>query len=161
TWPDRCLGVVRMGVLCAQGVTPGFRIILEANGEQHEFHTDQTGTSLMEASANTPAPVPSGEPTSQATQIPVDIPPMQRKAIDAATGALGLPADQVQLVRIEPVQWPDACLGVTRMGVLCAQGVVDGFRIILAANGRQYEFHTNLDGTSIAPTNGPAVAPAD
>ena len=47
------------------------------------------------------------------------------------------------------VQWPDGCLGIVRMGVMCLRGPVDGFRIILEANGQQYEFHTNQDGTAI------------
>jgi hypothetical protein len=63
--------------------------------------------------------------------------------------AIHVPIDQIKLISTTAVQWPDRCLGIVRMGVMCAQGVVDGFRIILAANGQQYEFHTNQDGTSI------------
>ncbi len=104
-----------------------------------------------------PEGTPTTEPTAEPTHVPVDIPPVQRKAIDAAIQALGLPADQVKFISIEAVDWPNGCLGVTRMGVMCTQNVVPGFRIILEANGKQYEFHTNLDATVVAPSNGPAV----
>src|SRR5262249_27357838 len=100
------------------------------------------------------------EPTVEPTHIPVDIPPVQRKAIDAAIKALGVPADQVKLVSIEAVDWPNGCLGVTHMGMMCTQQVVAGFRIILGANGKQYEFPTNLEATIVAPSSGPAIVVA-
>lgn len=39
-WPDACLGVEVSGQVCAQVITPGFRIILETGGRQHEYHSD-------------------------------------------------------------------------------------------------------------------------
>src|SRR5262249_19597338 len=112
TWQDGCLGVVRMGVMCIQGHVQGFRIILRANGAQYEYHTNQDGSVLVDATGkptqepagtptSTPPGAPSGSPTAEPTHIPVDIPPVQRAAIDAAIKALGLPADQVKLVSIE------------------------------------------------------------
>jgi hypothetical protein len=34
---------------------------------------------------------------------------------------------------------------------MCTQNEVPGFRIVMSANGKQYEVHTNQDGTSVAP----------
>jgi hypothetical protein len=164
TWNDGCLGVVRMGVMCIQGQVQGFRIVLQANGKQYELHTNQDGSVVVDATgrptqepAGTPAPEPTGAPTAEPTHVPVDIPPVQRAAIDAAIKALGAPADQVKLVSIQPVDWPDGCLGVVHMGVMCIKGPVPGFRIVLEANGKQYEFHTNLDASVVSPASGPAV----
>jgi hypothetical protein len=43
-WPDQCLGVARP-VICAQVVTPGFRVRLEdAFGTSHTMHVDAAGT---------------------------------------------------------------------------------------------------------------------
>jgi hypothetical protein len=83
------------------------------------------------------------------TPIRVDLTPVQRAAMQALVAAINAPIDQVQLISTEAVQWPDGCLGIVRMGVMCMRGPIDGFRVILAANGQQYEFHTNQDGTSI------------
>ncbi len=164
TWNDGCLGVVRMGVMCAQMVTPGYRIVLRANGRQYEYHTNHDGSVLVDATgqptpppAATPAAEPTGTPSTEPTHIPVDIPPEQRAAVAAAIQALGLPADQVKLVSIEAVDWPDGCLGVRQIGMMCVKGPVPGFRIVLEANGKQYEFHTNLDASVVTPSNGPAV----
>ncbi|MDE3096245.1 MAG: hypothetical protein KGK07_09625 [Chloroflexota bacterium] len=40
-WPDTCLGVRMPGRACAQVVTPGYRIIVEAGGKRIEYHTDR------------------------------------------------------------------------------------------------------------------------
>ncbi|MHB8377493.1 MAG: hypothetical protein ACYDEB_11130 [Dehalococcoidia bacterium] len=40
-WPDACLGVRAPGKVCAQVVTPGYRIIIDAGGKRVEYHTDR------------------------------------------------------------------------------------------------------------------------
>lgn len=49
-WPDSCLGIVHANQGCSQVVTPGFRIVLEANQLQYEYHTDQAGRQIVGAS---------------------------------------------------------------------------------------------------------------
>lgn len=41
TWPNACLGVAAPDVACAQGVTPGFHILLRYQGQPFEYHTDK------------------------------------------------------------------------------------------------------------------------
>jgi len=48
-WPDSCLGISVEGVACAEVITPGFQIMLEANGMQMEYHTNQDGTVIRPA----------------------------------------------------------------------------------------------------------------
>mgnify|MGYP001606391884 CR=1 FL=1 len=43
-WPDACLGLAQPGEMCAQVITPGFRVVLQAKGQQFEFHTNADGT---------------------------------------------------------------------------------------------------------------------
>jgi hypothetical protein len=50
-WPDGCLGVQEEGVACTQVITPGFRVILEANGRQVEYRTNEDGTQIRPATA--------------------------------------------------------------------------------------------------------------
>lgn len=45
-WPDACLGIQREGQMCAQVITPGYRVIFEANGQQYELHTNEDGSSV-------------------------------------------------------------------------------------------------------------------
>jgi len=45
-WPDACLGVEKPDTLCAQVITPGYKVILEHNGTQYEYHTDLSGLAI-------------------------------------------------------------------------------------------------------------------
>ena len=48
-WPDGCLGVQEEGLACTQVIIPGFRVILEANGRQMEYRTNEDGTQIRPA----------------------------------------------------------------------------------------------------------------
>lgn len=48
-WPDACLGIAMKDIACAQVVTPGFRVTLEINGKQVEYHTNQDGSIIRPA----------------------------------------------------------------------------------------------------------------
>ncbi len=43
-WPDACLGIETEGVACAQVITPGYRVMLEAEGQLYEVHTNEDGS---------------------------------------------------------------------------------------------------------------------
>src|SRR6266498_1562019 len=88
------------------------------------------------------------------TPIPVDLTPAERAAITALSEKLSLPVDKITLVSTEAVTWPNGCLGIVRMGVLCTQAEVPGFKIILEADGKKYEFHTNQDGSIVMLAEG-------
>ena len=103
---------------------------------------------------------PGQEPTEQplipnddspSTSDPADLTPAQGAAITALSENLGLPADKITLVSTEAVDWPDGCLGIVDEGLVCAQVITPGFRVILEANGRQVEYRTNEDGTQLRP----------
>lgn len=46
-WPDACLGLAQEDQVCAQVVTPGFRAVLEVDGQQYEFRSNQDGTLVI------------------------------------------------------------------------------------------------------------------
>ena len=56
---------------------------------------------------------------------------------------LGVSVDEVTLVRVRPVEWPDASLGCPRPGVDYIQVLTPGYAIWLEAAGAEYEFHTD------------------
>src|SRR5574341_570452 len=93
--------------------------------------------------------VPPAATLTSISRPPVDLTPAQLAALRALMETLDLPAEQIKLVSTEAVDWPDACLGVLVHGVACAQVVTAGFSIVLEADGLQYEYHTNQDGTSL------------
>jgi hypothetical protein len=48
-WPDGCLGIQLEGLMCTQAIVPGFRVILEANGREVEYRTNEDGTQIRPA----------------------------------------------------------------------------------------------------------------
>jgi hypothetical protein len=100
------------------------------------------------ASYPPPTTVPTAIPPAP-THIPVDLAPAQMAAIQAVSKKYNLSADQVHIANTEAVTWPNGCLGVVIPGVMCTDVVTPGFRIMLTANGQQFEIHTNQDGSSV------------
>src|SRR5687767_4513075 len=45
-WPDSCVGIEGPPMNCAQVITPGFQIRLEANGKQVVYRTNEDGTRI-------------------------------------------------------------------------------------------------------------------
>jgi hypothetical protein len=64
-WQDSCLGVQQLGVVCAQVITPGYRVILQAAGTPFvEYHTDLNGHAVFVAEYATYQDVPTVQPTN-------------------------------------------------------------------------------------------------
>lgn len=62
---------------------------------------------------------------------------------------LGISTDDIAVKFIEENQWSDGCLGAAQPDEMCTQALVAGYRIVLVAEGHEYEFHTNLDGSQV------------
>lgn len=69
---------------------------------------------------------------------------------------LGISADAILTDSIEPVRWPDACLGLS--GENCATVVTPGYRIWLRAGDRVYQYRTDTLGNTVRAANGPEPA---
>ena len=62
---------------------------------------------------------------------------------------LQLDLDKVAITTVEAVTWPDACLGKPNPAEMCAAAETPGYRVTLTANGEQYLYHTNADGSQV------------
>ena len=89
-------------------------------------------------------PVTGGEGT-------LESPPPQAvlAAVNQLSQTLGVSIEGVEILEFEEVEWPDACLGVPQEGEACALVITPGFRIMLEADGQQFELHSNQDGSVI------------
>jgi len=131
-WRDGCLGVQKLGVMCTQAIVPGYKIILEVNGEQYEFHTDEDGSAVVQV-------------------VDEVFGSVEVQIIDQLASNLGLDEGDVSVVSNSDIEFADTCLGVAMHNVVCAEAVTSGKIIILEANGVQYEYHVNNDGTLVQP----------
>ena len=67
----------------------------------------------------------------------------------ALAAELKIDPDTIQLVSVEHVDWPNGCLGIETPGMMCTMVITPGYRVVLEANGQQYEYHTNESGDAV------------
>ncbi len=132
TWSDGCLGVQREGMMCTQALVEGFKIVLQADGREYEFHTNQTGSAVVLAT---------GKPSASVEDV----------IVAQLAENLGLDKADISVVSSADAEFGDACLGVAMPDVMCAQVITPGKIIVLESNGVQYEYHTSADGSRIQP----------
>jgi hypothetical protein len=90
--------------------------------------------------SNQGTPAPSAEPCTDAATCQEQ---STNIALQDLAAELAADSGSITVVSAQAVEWPDSCLGITREGVVCAQVITPGFRIILASGGNQYEYHTD------------------
>jgi hypothetical protein len=145
-WPDPCLGVPEPDELCAMVITPGYRVVLEAEGQRYELRTDLTGETVRMDRSN---------PAESAIEA-------ARKAL---ADKLGLDVSEIDVMLVLEEMFPNACLGLAEEDEMCAEVIVDGWIIELMAQGQTYIVHTDNDGHSLrfaleAEADGDAVSAA-
>jgi hypothetical protein len=133
TWPDGCLGIVKMGVMCSLAQVPGFKIVQEANGKKYEFHTNQDGSVVMLAAG--------AQDAAAVEQI----------VIKQLAANLGVQESDISVVSDTTIEFRDSCMGVAMEGVMCAQMITPGHIVVLEADGVQYEYHTDANGSRVQP----------
>src|SRR5512139_1392352 len=116
-----------------------------------------TATEPQSIIVQRPTPV---RATATPTRVQVDLTPAQRAALTSLSGKLGVPVAKIKLVSTEAVTWPDGCLGIVRVGEMCTQAQVPGFKIVLEANQHTYEFHTDVDGSNVRLAEGARISGA-
>lgn len=99
-------------------------------------------------------------PAAPAGAEPAEVPgpaappvPGSEAALAAAIADLsaqtGVPADQITVDAVEPMDWPDASLGCPQEGMMYAQVITPGFLMVLTAQGQTYEYHTDQKGNVV------------
>jgi len=114
-------------------ITPGYRITLSANGQSYEYHTDLAGKSVRLAHG------PGKTFVSAAVEL---------AARQFLAKTLNVDLGSVTVVSVEAASWPDSCLGVPS-GRACILALTPGFKIVLAAGGKQYEVHSDATGQNL------------
>jgi hypothetical protein len=143
-WPDTSLGCPQPGMMYAQVITPGYRVALEAGGQTYDYHTNQSDRVVLcqkgaeGGGAITP---PEAENVVQLTRQ------------DLSERA-GVAPEAIRLLSVEAVEWPDAGLGCPQPGMMYAQVVTPGFRVVLATEDAMYEYHSGTANSILLCENG-------
>jgi len=76
--------------------------------------------------------------------------PNESDLVDAAVAdlaaRLGVGEEEIEVLRVEAITWPDTSLGCPQEGEVYAQVIVDGARILLQTDERVYDYHAGNDG---------------
>jgi hypothetical protein len=79
--------------------------------------------------------------------------PSQEEAVALAkqdlAAELKISPDQITVVSVEKVDWPDTSLGLPKPDIAYAQVIVPGFKITLRALGQDYVYHAGLIGNKM------------
>lgn len=137
---DGCLGLGGPAESCLQAITPGWLVMLSANGQEYEVHTDATGQQVRIAAEGSSAPSDPDAATAA--------------AVAALAKELGVPENDITVASLEAADYTDSCLGLGQADESCAQVITLGWLIRLDAAGQTYEVHTDGIGqiVRIAPS---------
>jgi len=96
---------------------------------------------VRELKEATMTPVPTPEPTEP--MPPPEAEQVVRLAVEDLAKRLDLSPEQIRLVSVEAVDWPDTSLGCPEPGMMYAQVITPGYQIALEAAGETYQYHTD------------------
>lgn len=130
----------------------------------------------------TPSPIITSTQTFQSTPLPtgtITIPTpspeapclsggsIEERAREALANWLGVSSEEIEVIEVEEVEWPDTSLGCPQPGMAYAQVIVPGWRAVMRADDEVYEYHSGAghgvlcdhqgNVTSIPPS--PTVTP--
>ena len=104
-----------------------------------------------------PARAPARETSGDSGEVPVAI-----KSLfvdDLAQRAL-VRREAIAILEASQQEWPDGALGCAAPGMNYMQMVTPGYRVRLQANGRSYEYHSDLKGRFVLCDAGVPAPPA-
>ena len=114
------------------------------------------------APATTPLPAtptvmssPTPEPTPSPTIVPADASltsEATQTARQIAADELSVAPDQVKVLAITPMDWPDASLGCPQPDMMYAQVITPGYQAQVEVDGQTHDVHMDANGYGVICT---------
>jgi hypothetical protein len=133
---DSCLGLGQAHESCLQAITPGWLVMLSAQGQVYEARTDETGQQVRLA------------PETE-TESAADPNAATAAAIAHLANELGVAEAEIEVVSLEAAEYSDSCLGLGQPHESCLQAITPGWLVMLSAEGQVYEAHTDEAGQQV------------
>ena len=133
---DGCLGLGGPAESCLQAITPGWLVMLSANGQEYEAHTDATGQQVRIAGLD-------GSSSTGAVDA------ITASAAAVLADQLGIAPDAITVVSAEETEFSDGCLGLGGPEESCLQAITPGWIVTLSADGQEYVAHTDATGVQV------------
>lgn len=92
---------------------------------------------------------------------------IEERAREALANWLGISSEEIEVVEVEEVEWPDTSLGCPEPGKAYLQVIVLGCRVVMRVNDEVYEYHSgggqgvlcDQQGHRISVVPSPTVTP--
>ncbi len=78
--------------------------------------------------------------------IPENANPLVNAIKTSLSKELSISAEQITVSKTEFILWPDSCMSIPTGKRICKSIVTPGYKIVLNANGMEYEFHGDQKG---------------
>lgn len=62
---------------------------------------------------------------------------------------LGVSLEDIQIEKVEQMDWPNSCLGLPEEGEACTDVITPGWLVIYSINGQEFRYRVNDTGTVI------------
>ncbi|MDX1612817.1 MAG: hypothetical protein R3300_00830 [Candidatus Promineifilaceae bacterium] len=135
-WPNACLGLAEPGEMCAEVLTPGYRILFTYAGETYVVRTNVSGSAArVEAAAE--------EPTTD------ELPPAVTAARETLAQQLDVEPIEAEVLSYEQREWSDSCLGLGGPAESCLAAITPGWQVMLGVAGQAYEVRTDETGEQV------------
>jgi hypothetical protein len=85
----------------------------------------------------------SGASNQEASDLSAEAEQVVRLVREDLAGRLNMAAQGIKLASVEGVEWRNTSLGCPQPGMMYAQVIVPGYRVVLEAEGQRYEYHTD------------------
>jgi hypothetical protein len=158
-WPNSALGCSKPGAAYLDVVSSGFLLTFDGADRSYAIHTDAQGRTIVLCESNTPLELSADGAPSERAKAPVPavppppgprMPPVVTRARESLARDLAIDVDDVNVIEVRPMEWRDSALGCPRPGMSYMQLTIQGYLVRLEAQGKRYEYHTELQRTSCA-----------
>lgn len=88
-------------------------------------------------------PAATEAPAEAAAPMSADQQAMADTTVPWAAEQLGVPADDISVVSVEAMEWPDSSLGCPQPDMIYAAVITPGYQVTIEAQGTTYAVHTD------------------
>lgn len=132
TWPDGCLGVGSPYESCLQALVDGWQVEVVYNNQSWFYRTDATGDTVRQSYLENNLPPSLGD-----------------QVLNSAANDSGTAREQLEIVRAEPRDWSNGCLGLEKPGEACTEVLIFGWQVTVISENRLMVYHTDMTGYQI------------
>lgn len=123
--------------------------------DQSENTPEPASPATVDLSKLTPSPPADATPQeTPASGVPSSLESLVNDIKAHLAERLKIDAGEIEVVQIQEMIWNDSSLGCPEPGMNYMMVLTPGFRIVVSAQGEQYEYHTNQSGRFVLCVGG-------